>query len=89
MLTLKIHEISQMPASFILSRDFHYANIVWVRMWNGHEYELLFDESGCPLTDQALISRIANYFSKRFQPMMINDELIYGQKIGNSINHHN
>jgi len=82
---IKTYNISELPASFICPRELEYANMVWVKMWNGEEYDLLFNENGNPLLDQKLIAKIEVHFNKRFKAMWINNELIYGQKISQQI----
>ncbi|MEO6980809.1 MAG: hypothetical protein ABI113_20610 [Mucilaginibacter sp.] len=74
MVRLKIPDIAAMPSATLTGRDFDFVNICWIRTWDGQEVEILFDENGYPLLDQALIQRIGNYFNKKFQPIQIDRE---------------
>lgn len=81
MIKIRSYHIATWPRALLCHRDFHHANLCKVRTWNGYEIEILFDEDGYPLTDQSLITRIANFYNRRFIPIQIDNEIAYANVV--------
>ena len=77
MLSIRSCQIASWPHSLLCHRDFDRCNICKVKTWNGFELEIVFDQWGYPLLDQSLLSRMQEYYRKKFIPIKIDGELAF------------